>query len=50
MYLIIFISYGCRVFFMLGANVGGMASKGLRNCVPINRDKSLKRAMTFENP
>lgn len=31
----------------LAYNVGGMASKGLRSDVPINRDERLMRAMTF---
>jgi hypothetical protein len=31
----------------LAANGGGMASKGLRGYVPINRDERLMRAMHF---
>lgn len=34
-------------FFKLVHNVGGMASKGLRSDVPINRDERLMRVMNF---
>jgi len=33
--------------FKLATNVGGMASKGFRSDIPINRDKGLMRVMTF---
>ncbi len=34
-------------FFTISPNDGGMASKGLRSDVPINRDERLMRVMRF---
>jgi len=33
--------------FKFAANVGGMASKGLRSDIPINQDERLMRVMSF---
>jgi len=40
---------GLQCLFTIAYNGGGMASKGLRSDVPINRDERLMRVMNFVN-